>query len=205
MPLANSKIIFSLLAQHSPMGTRVYQRVGLSIVLVALFWYLWAAVFKPGPTTVARAIEHTDAANPNAIQVVAPSRGRHVSEQQMKALEGRLKPFRSQKFWVIAETGEYAPQAEEWIFGQELQHALVGAGWIASQKVRQRMGDAGFKETMMYRYSHGGDSGLLIFAAPDSITAGTALNSAVSELSFRSSVERDDNLRNAILIFVGAQ
>jgi hypothetical protein len=66
-------------------------------------------------------------------------------------------------------------------------------------------GDAGFKETMMYTYSHGGDSGLVIFAAPDSIIAGTALNIAISEMPFRSSIERDDNLRNAILIFVGAQ
>jgi hypothetical protein len=128
-----------------------------------------------------------------------------MTKQQMKAVEDRLKPFRSQKFWIIAETGEYAPQAEEWRFGQELQQALLDAGWIASQKVRQRMGDAGFKETTMYTYSHGGDSGLVIFAAPDSIGAGSALNSAIGELSFRNSVERDDNLRNAILIFVGTQ
>ena len=123
----------------------------------------------------------------------------------MKTLETRLKPFQSQKFWIIAETGEYAPQAEEARFGQELQQALLEAGWIASQKVRQRMGPAGFKETMMYTYSHGGDSGLVIFAAPDSIAAGIALNSALREMSFRSSVESDDNLRNALLIFVGAQ
>jgi hypothetical protein len=187
------------------MTTRVYQRIGLSIVLVALFWYLRVTVFKPGPTTAEQSIEHANAANPNAIQIVAPPRGRHLSEQQISALGVRLRAFRAQKFWIIPETGEYAPQAEEWIFGQELQQALLAAGWIASQKVRQRMGRSGFKETMMYTYSHGGDRGLLVFAAPDSMPAGTALNSAISEMSFRSSVERDDNLRNAILIFVGAR
>jgi hypothetical protein len=131
--------------------------------------------------------------------------GSTLNQQQMKVLETRLKPFGSQRFWIIAETGEYAPQAEKWRFGQQLQQALVQAGWITSQKVRQRMGTAGFKKTTMYPYSRGGDNGLVIFAAPDSISAGTALNIVINEMSFGSSVETDDNLRNAILIFVGAQ
>lgn len=175
------------------------------VVLVAFLRYLGLIgllIFKSGPTTAAQTVGHDSA---NSVHSPAPPRARHVNQQEMKVLETRLKPFGSQRFWIIAETGEYAPQAEKWRFGQELQQALVQAGWITSQKVRQRMGIAGFKETMMYAYSRGGDNGLAIFASPDSITAGTALNIAINELSFRSSVETDDNLRNVILIFVGAQ
>jgi hypothetical protein len=192
------------------MRARTPPAIGVSIVFVVLVvWISRVAligllIFKPGATTAARNGGH-DSANSSGLQLPAPPTERHMSEQQMKALEALLKPFRSQKFWIIPETGEYAPESEEARFGQELQQALLEVGWIASQKVRQRMGDAGFKETMMYTYSHGGDSGLVTFAAPDSIIAGTALNSAISEMSFRSSLERDDNLRNAILIFVGAQ
>jgi hypothetical protein len=192
------------------MSIRTPAAIGVSIVLVVLVAFLrylgliGLLIFKSGPTTAAQTAGH-DSANSANGHSPAPLRARHVNQQQMKVLETRLKPFGSQRFWIIAETGEYAPQAEKWRFGQQLQQALVQAGWITSQKVRQRMGTAGFKKTTMYPYSRGGDNGLVIFAAPDSISAGTALNIVINEMSFGSSVETDDNLRNAILIFVGAQ
>lgn len=192
------------------MSVRTRAAIGVSIVLVVLGAFVrylglvGLLIFKSGPTTAAQTAGH-DSANSTNVHSPALPRARHFNQHQMKVVETRLKPFGSQRFWIIAETGEYAPQAEKWRFGQQLQQALVQAGWITSQKVRQRMGTAGFKETTMYPYSRGGDNGLVIFAAPDSISAGTALNIVINEMSFGSSVETDDNLRNAILIFAGAQ
>jgi hypothetical protein len=206
---ADSEIICAV-RPEIPMSIRTPAAIGVSIVLVVLVAFLrylgliGLLIFKSGPTTAAQTAGH-DSANSTNVHSPALPRARHFNQQQMKVLETRLKPFGSQRFWIIAETGEYAPQAEKWRFGQQLQQALVQAGWITSQKVRQRMGIAGFKETRMYPYSRGGDNGLVIFAAPDSISAGTALNIVINEMSFGSSVETDDNLRNAILIFVGAQ
>jgi hypothetical protein len=186
------------------MATRASHRIGLSIALCALFCCLGVSVFKPGRTVGAGDSRHPEVANQADIRS-AILRGRRLSEQQVKILRAQLKVFGSQKFWVITETGEYAPQSEQARFGQQLRQILVLAGWIETQKVRQRMGSAGFRETSMYAYNRGGDSGLLIFAAPDSIAAGRALNTALRGLLFRTSIERDDSLRNAILVFVGAQ
>lgn len=188
------------------MSIRVLPGVGFSLgslVVIGLLYFKLHGLSKSERSTATPHIGR-GGAEPADLPWSFPPGTRHLSELQVKAFENRLKPFASQRFWVIAETGEVAPQAEEARFGEELRNALVRAGWLASQKVRQRMGRAGFQERTMYRYSHGGDSGLVIFAAPDSMRAGTALNSAVSRMLFRTSVERDDNLQHAILIFVGS-
>lgn len=187
------------------MATHASHRIGLSIAFGALFCCLGVIVFKPGRTTGAGDSRQPGASNQADIRSVVPFHGRRLSEQQAKMLRAQLKVFGSQKFWIIAETGEYAPQSEQARFGQQLRQTLVLAGWTETQKVRQRIGSAGFRETSMYAYSRGGDSGLLIFAAPDSIVAGKALNMALSGMLFKTSIERDDSLRNAILVFVGAQ
>jgi hypothetical protein len=66
------------------------------------------------------------------------------------------------------------------------------------------MGSAGFKENSMYDYSKVGGTGVLIFGAPDCMVAARSLDSAVKGMGFNSSVEQDDNLKNAILIFIAA-
>jgi hypothetical protein len=80
---------------------------------------------------------------------------------------------------------------------------LHSAGWIESQFILQRMGSAGFKRTKMAPYSRGGDSGVVIRADRASLPTGTRLNTVLNELSLRSSLEPDDTIKNAILIFIG--
>ena len=185
------------------MSIRVPPAASCCLVFLAALGLLYFKLNGLSEPERAAAVPHIGHAAPAGIQW-APAGTRHLSELQVKMVEDRLKPFASQKFWIIAETGEITRDAEEARFGEELRDAVVRAGWIASEKVRQRMGASGFQETMMYSYSRGGDRGLVIFAAPDSMPAGTALNRAISQMPLGSSVERDDNLQNAILIFVGA-
>ena len=191
------------------MSSRISQEIGLGIVLILLVsslsyvGLLGLLIFKV--RAISSGPEPEAGARVSADLRGAAAKVRHLSEDQVKALQIRLQPFARQRFWVIAETGEYAPDSEQARFGRELQHTLTGSGWTASQKVRQRMGNAGFQETMMYPYSHGGDRGLVIYAAPDSMRAGEALNRAISEMAFRSSVDADENLKGAILVFIGDQ
>jgi hypothetical protein len=135
----------------------------------------------------------------------AASPGRHLNGPQSSALGIQLKQFASQKFWIIAETGIYAPESEQMRFAEQLRSGLLAAGWIESQFILYRMGTTGFKKTKMAPFSHGGDSGVVVFADKASMPAGTPLNTALKALSIRSSLEPDDTMRNAILIFVGDQ
>jgi hypothetical protein len=190
------------------MSSRLSQEIGLGIVLILVVSLLSYVGFLGFLIFKVRAIasgpdSESYAGGSRDFRGVTSRKVRHLSEGQVKALRTRLQPFARQRFWVIAETGEYAPESEQAKFGRELQQTLIGAGWTASQKVRQRMGDAGFQDTTMYLYSHGGDRGLMIFAAPDSIRAGEVLDHAISEMAFRSSIEADENLQGAILIFIG--
>jgi hypothetical protein len=135
----------------------------------------------------------------------AGSRERHLNAQQSTSLRIQLEQFASQNFWIVAETGVDAPESESMKFGQQLRIALLSAGWIESQHILQRMGSAGFRRTKMAPYSHGGDSGVVIHADNASIGAGRRLNAALNGLSIRSSVEPDDTMKNAILVFIGDQ
>jgi hypothetical protein len=135
---------------------------------------------------------------------LASNLGRHLTDQQVIAIGNQLKGFASQKFWIIAETGEYAPESEQIRFGQQLRQALRLAFWIDSRRILQRMGNAGFQENLMYDYSKVGGIGILIFGAPDCMVAAKALDSALRKMGFNSSAERDDNLKESILIFIGA-
>ena len=192
------------------MSSRLSQQIGLGIVLILLvsllsyLGFLGLLIFKVRATSSGPDSEADAGGSPDLRAATLP-KIRHVSEDQVKALQNRLQPLALQRFWVIPETGEYAPESEQARFGRELEHTLIGAGWTASQKVRQRIGNAGFQETMMYKYSRGGDRGLVIVAAPDSIRAGEALSRAISEMGFRSLTEADENLQGAILIFIGDQ
>jgi hypothetical protein len=105
----------------------------------------------------------------------AASPGRHLNGRQSNALGIQLKQFASKKFWIIAETGIYAPESEQMRFAEQLRSALLAAGWMESQFILQRMGTAGFKKTKMAPFSHGGDSGVVVFADKASMPAGTRL------------------------------
>lgn len=149
---------------------------------------------------------NTSAANPgNKDELLVTPGGRRLADNQIRTLGNRLSAFALQRFWIVAETGVYAPQSAQMTLSRQLQDALLSARWIQSQKVLQRIGTAGFKETSMEPYSRGGDTGVVLFAAPDSMAAGGALNTQLSGMSIRSSLEQDDNLKRAILIFVGTQ
>jgi hypothetical protein len=130
-------------------------------------------------------------------------RERNLNAQQSTSLRIQLEEFASQNFWIIAETGVYAPESEQMKFGQQLSRALRSAGWIESESILLRMGSAGFKATKMMPYSRGGDSGVVVRADKASFRAGRRLNAALIELSIRSSLEEDDTMKNAILIFIG--
>ena len=116
-----------------------------------------------------------------------------------------LKQFASQNFWIVAETGLYAPESKQMKFGQQLRSALLSAGGIESQFILQRMGTGGFKRTEMAPYSRGGDSGVVVHADKASIRAGRLLNTTLNELRIRSSLEPGHTIKNAILIFIGDQ
>ena len=131
--------------------------------------------------------------------------GRHIPEQSAASLATQLKPFASQRFWIIAETGGTAPDSEQVKFGQQLRSALRSAGWIESEFMLQRHGAAGFQTTKMEPYSRGGDKGVLILTDRTSLRAGSKLNAALSALSLESELQTDANLKNAILILVGDQ
>ena len=124
-------------------------------------------------------------------------------EDQIGGLVNGLRAFAHQEFWIVVEDGGPAAAAEEVGFSRELGAALNSAHWIKTQKIWQRMGAAGFQQVQMQDYSRGGDSGIVIFAAAASTSAGEALNRELRRLSVRSSLEPDENLKNAILIFVG--
>jgi hypothetical protein len=134
---------------------------------------------------------------------LASNLGRHLTDQQIMFIGKQLKGFASQKFWIVAETGEYAPESEQMRFGQQLRGALRSALWVDSRMVLQRMGNAGFQENLIYDYAKVGDTGIQIFGAPDCMVAAKALDSTLRSMGFSSTAERDDNLKGAILIFVG--
>jgi len=134
--------------------------------------------------------------------IIAERRERHLNEDQISGLVNILRAFAHQEFWTVVEDGP-AAVPEEVGFSRELGAALNSAHWIKSQKVWQRMGVAGFRQVQMQDSSRGGDSGIVIFAPPASISAGEALNRELRRLSMRSSIERDENLKDSILIFVG--
>jgi hypothetical protein len=106
---------------------------------------------------------------------------------------------------MVAETGVSAPESEQMKFGQRLRNALLSAGWIESQFILQRIGPAGSRRTKMAPYSHGGDSGVVVFADKASNGAGRRLSAALNGLSIKSSLEPDDTTKDAILIFIGDQ
>ena len=187
------------------MAPRTYYGIGLLAVLsVIVTGYVYLTFLKiDSPLN----IEGTDGRNAltRRIEPLPGIRQRHLSVQQSASLRIQLGRFASQNFWIVAETGIYAPESEQMKFGQQLRNALLSAGWIESRFIRQRMGTHGFKQTEMAPISHGGDSGVVIFADHASIGAGERLNLALNALRIRSSVEPDDTMKNAILIFIGDQ
>lgn len=183
---------------------RAHYGFGLGMLFIAAIVYVRLTAFKLDPPPDSPLATQPNALSPNP-GWLALRHGRRLNEQQTRALGIQLRQFAAQKFWIIAETGEDAPESEQMRFGRQLQEALISAGWIESQKVLQRMGTAGFRERSMYRYSHGGDRGIVIFTAPDSSPAANGLNTALSGLEFKTSFENDENLKGAILIFVGAE
>src|SRR5215471_4644495 len=61
-------------------------------------------------------------AGPKALQKdteFAASPGRRLNGRQSSALGIQLKEFASQKFWIIAETGIYAPEPEQMRFAEQ--------------------------------------------------------------------------------------
>jgi hypothetical protein len=128
---------------------------------------------------------------------------RHLNGDQIGGLVNSLRAFAHQEFWIVVETGGPAAVPEQVGFSRELGAALNSAHWIKTQKVWQRMGAAGFQQVQMQDYSRGGDSGIVIFAPAASTSAGEALNRELRRLSVRSSLEPDENLKGAVLIFVG--
>ena len=81
------------------------------------------------------------------IESFAVRHTRNLDRHTSRALGTELKQFETQTFWIIVETGRYAPESEQMKFGQQLRSALLSAGWIESQFILQRMGAAGFKNT----------------------------------------------------------
>jgi hypothetical protein len=151
-------------------------------------------------------IHHADSALnriPATTELIHERRERHLNENQIAGLVNRLSAFAHQEFWIVVETGGPAPESEQGRFSRELGGALNSAHWIKTQKVWQRMGAAGFRLVQMQGDSRGGDSGIVIFAPPASTSAGEALDRELRLLSIRSSLEPDENLKDAILIFVG--
>ena len=184
------------------MSLESFYRIGLGLTLAILFWYTRAKIATSGPERVTDAEPPKLASGPSA-SWNANVNQRNLTEQPSRSLGTNLRASAFQHFWIIPETGVYAPESEQTKFGQELRKALLSAGWIESQVVLQRKGAAGFQRTKMAIESEGGDSGVVLWAARDSIAAGRALNTALNGISIMSSVEPDDNLRKAILIFIG--
>lgn len=176
----------------------------VTVLIVIVLAYLKLTMLKVDPP---RDPERTDRVNALAknTEWSASDRQRHLNAQQSASLRIQLEQFASQKFWIIAETGLYAPESEQMKFGQQLGGALLSAGWIESQFILQRMGSAGVKTTKMATFSHGGDSGVVIRADRASIAAGRRLNTVLNELSIKSSLEPDDTMKDAILVFIGDQ
>jgi hypothetical protein len=161
--------------------------------------------YRTSPQRPAGQAERANALNPAEKRSLVRTGGRHLTDEQIRTIGSQLKRFVSQKFWIISETAEYAPESEQMRFGQQLQQALHSAFWVESRKVLQRMGSDGFKEISMYDYSKVGGRGVLILGAPDSIAAANALDSELRGMGFNSSAEEDDNLKGAILIFIAAE
>jgi hypothetical protein len=171
-------------------------RLALSIALMGIAFLL------------GRTIRHADSApgrTPLSTErpIIAERRERHLNEDQNGGLVNSLRAFAHQEFWIVVEDGGPAAVPEEVGFSRELGGALNSAHWIKSQKIWQRMGAAGFQQVQMQDSSRGGDSGIVIFAPAASASAGEALNRELRRLSMRSSIERDENLKDSILIFVG--
>jgi hypothetical protein len=166
--------------------------------------YLILTIRKVDSTQDSTAAEPSNALS-NDAKSLGGRHERNLYEPETSALRAQLKIFAPQKFWIIAETGIFAPESEQMRFADQLRSLLLSAGWIESRLILQRMGSAGFKESKMASYSRGGDSGIVIYADNASIPAGKRLNIALNRLLIKSSLEVDDNIKNAILIFVGDQ
>ena len=181
-----------------------YGIIVLGILTVLVLVYLRLTILKvdsqqePAPTHETKSLS-------KGIESFAVRHTRNLNDHESRTLGIELKPFATQNFWIIVETGLYAPESEQMKFGQQLRSALLSAGWIESQFILQRMGAAGFKRTKMASYSRGGDSGVVVRADNSSTPAGRRLNMMLNELSIRSSFEPDDTMKNAMLIFVGDQ
>ena len=187
------------------MAQRTRYGIGtLGVLAVIVLAYFRLTLLKLDSPRVPEQAEGVNALSKSS-ESFAGSRERHLNVQQSTSLRIQLKQFASQNFWIVAETGVDAPESEHMKFGQQLRIALLSAGWIESQHILQRMGSAGFRRTKMAPYSHGGDSGVVIHADNASIGAGRRLNAALNGLSIRSSVEPDDTMKNAILVFIGDQ
>ncbi len=176
------------------MVLHTYHRLALGIGLAGIVGLLGSTIHQAGsaPNRI-----------PASTEIVHEPRERHLNEEQLSGLEKGLRRFTRQEFWIVVEDGSPAAVPEEVGFSRELGGALHSAHWIKSQKVWQRMGAAGFQQVQMQDSSRGGDSGIVIFAPPASTSAGEALNRELRRLSMRSSIERDENLKDDILIFVG--
>lgn len=83
------------------------------------------------------------------------------------------------------ETDGDTAESEQTRFARQLQAALLSAQWSESQKVMLRKGAAGFQETLMATSSRG-DVGVILFAAPDSLAAARALNTALNRMLIRA-------------------
>jgi len=146
------------------MSIRTYLPAGIGIVIVVVFWYVKIAMIKFEPSEY---FDKPEGSNPKYQEPLA----RDLSEQQTRQLAYQLRSFAPQRFWTIVETDGEAPESEQAKFAQSLRRVLASAGWIESPNVLQRMGRAGFKKTVMARHSRGGDLGVVLFAAPDSVGA----------------------------------
>jgi hypothetical protein len=174
----------------------------LGVLGVIVLAYLRLTILKIDPTQEPTETQPARDLSKDS-ESFAANRLRNLDDHQCEILSIQLKEFAAQRFWVIAETGLYAPESEQMKVGQRLRKALHAAGWVESQFVLQRQAAPGFKSTKMAPYSRGGDSGVVIRADRASIPAGRRLNAVLNELSVQSSLEPDDTMKNAILVFVG--
>lgn len=202
------------------MAIRPRQRFGFTVGLVALICCFGALVRYQAISACPSHSQPTDplkalagighqtqskklSDNPGPSNPWLAARGRRLTDQQIREVGDQLKTFPSQRFWIVSETDGDTAESEQTRFARQLRAALFSGQWTESQKVMQRKGGDGFVETSMASYSRGGDMGVVLFAAPDSIVAATALNAALTSMLIRTSLEPDDNLKSAILVFVG--
>jgi hypothetical protein len=156
---------------------------------------------RVGLTIAALALGCPSLGGPIAALPAAPQ-GR-LSAIQTAGIPEKLKAFAPQRFWIVLETAGPAPRSEPENFAHQVEEQLRSAGWVKTRTVWQKMGDAGFRKVEMQDYSKPGDSSVFIVTPLASKHAAKMLSSTLRQAGIASSFELDENLRGAILFFIG--